>query len=153
LYCGLNVKGTKIAYNETVDCSSVFGAYIFGLFDVNSPEILNSVETVKQLFGVNDGALGLPRYENDYYRRVSPGITGNHWFITSFWLAQYYIDTGESEKALQILDWAKGHATNTGVMGEQLDPVTNEIVSPAPLTWTHAEYIATLLDLIAKDSK
>jgi GH15 family glucan-1,4-alpha-glucosidase len=152
-YCGVNVKGTKIIYNETVDCSSVFGAYIFGLFDANSPEILNSVETVKQLFGINDGVLGLPRYEDDYYRRASPGITGNHWFITSFWLAQYYIDTGESEKALQILDWARSHAMNTGVMGEQLDPVTNEIVSPAPLTWTHAEYIATLLDLIAKDSK
>ena len=39
---------------------------------------------------------------------------------------------------------------STGVMSEQIDPITNEIISPAPLTWTHAEYVATLLDMIAK---
>jgi GH15 family glucan-1,4-alpha-glucosidase len=67
-------------------------------------------------------------------------------------MAQYYIDIGEKEKALNILDWAKDHAMSSGVMGEQLDPITNEVISPAPLTWTHAEYVATLLDLIAKDN-
>lgn len=150
-YRGLNIKSDQIIYDDVVDCSSVFGAYMFGLYDAKSPEMTSSIETVKQLFGINDGALGLPRYENDDYRRVSPGITGNYWFITSFWLAQYYIESGEKGKALEILDWAKSHSLNSGVMGEQLDPVTNEIISPAPLTWTHAEYIATLLDMIVKD--
>ena len=151
VFCrGLNIRQGQIVKDNVLDCSSVFGAYIFGLFDAKSPEMKSSIETVKQTFGVNDGAIGLPRYENDDYRRVSQGITGNKWFITSFWLAQYYIDNNEQDKALQILDWAKSHALNTGVMGEQLDPVTNEIISPAPLTWTHAEYVATLLDMIAK---
>ncbi len=150
-YRGVNINNNQIINDPVIDCSSVFGAYIFGLFDHTSPEILSSIETIKQLFGINDGALGLPRYEDDGYRRVSPGITGNQWFIVSFWLAQYYIDTGERDKALEILDWAKNHALSTGVMGEQLDPVTNQVVPPAPLTWTHAEYIATLLDMIVKD--
>ena len=150
-YLGLNVKGSQLVKNETVDCSSVFGAYIFGLFDSDSDEVLSSINTVEQLFGINKGKLGLPRYENDDYRRVNPEITGNYWFITSFWQAQYYIDKGNKSKALEILDWAKSHAMSTGVMGEQLNPVTNEVISPAPLTWAHAEYVATLLDLIAKD--
>jgi GH15 family glucan-1,4-alpha-glucosidase len=150
-YLGLNVKGSKIVKNDTVDCSSVFGAYIFGLFAADSNELLSSIETIKQLFGINDGKIGLPRYENDEYRRMNLSITGNYWYITSFWMAQYYIDIGEKEKALDILDWAKDHALGTGVMGEQIDPITNEVISPAPLTWTHAEYVATLLDLIAKD--
>ncbi|OIP86274.1 hypothetical protein COV88_01205 [Candidatus Saccharibacteria bacterium CG11_big_fil_rev_8_21_14_0_20_41_19] len=149
-YRGVNIKKSLIVPDDVVDCSSVFGAYIFGLFDHNSPEILSSIATIEQMFGINDGQLGLPRYENDDYRRVSPGITGNQWFIVSFWLAQYYIDSGKEEKALQILDWAKSHALSTGVMGEQLDPVTNQVVSPAPLTWTHAEYVATLLDMIVQ---
>jgi len=150
-YMGLNVKGIQIIKNDVIDCSSVFGAYIFGLFAAESEEMISSVRTIEQLFGTNGIVLGLPRYENDDYRRASPGITGNHWFITSFWLAQYYIDSGEKQKALDILDWAKSHSLSTGVMGEQLDPITNRLVSPAPLTWTHAEYIATLLDLISKD--
>lgn len=150
-YMGLNVKGIQIIKNDVIDCSSVFGAYIFGLFAAESEEMISSVRTIEQLFGTNGIVLGLPRYENDDYRRSSPGITGNHWFITSFWLAQYYIDSGEKQKAIDILDWAKSHSLSTGVMGEQLDPTTNRLVSPAPLTWTHAEYIATLLDLISKD--
>ncbi len=149
-YRGLTVRDGQIIKDGIVDCSSVFGAYIFGLFDAKSPQMKTSVETVEQLFGINSGAIGLPRYENDEYRRVSPGITGNLWFITSFWLAQYYIDSGKTDKALTILDWAKSHALSTGVMAEQIDPATNQIISPAPLTWTHAEYVATLLDLIAK---
>lgn len=147
-YRGLNIKNGRIIKDDVVDCSSVFGAYTFGLFDANSDEIKSSIDTIKQLFGINDGVLGLPRYENDDYRRAHPNITGNYWFVTSFWLAQYYLDINEKQKALDILDWAKSHAISTGVMAEQLDPVTNMIVSPAPLTWTHAEYVSTLLDMI-----
>ena len=152
-YMGVNIKDGQVAYNETIDCSSIFGAYTFGLFANDSIEITSSIATIEQLFGVNDGALGLPRYEDDYYRRASQGITGNYWFISSFWLAQYYIDTGNSTKALEILDWAKSHALSTGIMAEQFDPIKNEIVSPAPLTWTHAEYVTTLLNLINKPKK
>jgi GH15 family glucan-1,4-alpha-glucosidase len=106
-----------------------------------------------QLFGINNGAPGLPRYEDDNYRRNNNGVNGNYWFISSFWLAQYYIDTDQLDKALKILDWAQSHAMSSGVMAEQLDPSTNEIISPAPLTWTHAEYITTLLNLANKTAK
>lgn len=152
-YRGINVKDDQVIYDDVIDCSSVFGAYIFGLFLADSEEILSSISTIEQQFGINGGALGLPRYENDEYRRFSSGITGNYWFVTSFWLAQYYIDIDNTDKALAILNWAKSHAMSSGVMGEQLDPITNEIISPAPLTWSHAEYVATLLDLIAKENK
>ena len=150
-YRGLHIKNGHIVKDDVIDCSSVFGAYMFGLFDAKSDEITSSVETIKHLFGINNGILGLPRYENDDYRRVNSGITGNYWFVTSFWLAQYCIDSGDNKKALEILDWAKSHALRTGVMGEQLNPITNEIISPAPLTWTHAEYLSTLLDMVNED--
>ena len=51
---------------------------------------------------------------------------------------------------MKILDWVKDKASSTGIMAEQFDPAGNTIVSPAPLTWTHSEYVATLLDMIAK---
>ena len=150
---GVDFKDDVLVNDDVVDCSSVFGSYIFGLFAADSPEIKNSIETIKQMFGINDGMIGLPRYEDDNYRRVSKGITGNYWFITTLWLAQYYIDNNEDDKAVAILDWTKSHAMSTGMMSEQVDPVTHEIVSPAPLTWTHSEYVSTLLDLVAKQKK
>ncbi len=152
-YRGIYEKDGQIIYDDVVDCSSVFGAYIFGLFDSSSNEIKTSVETIKQMFGVNDGRIGLPRFEDDEYRRVSLELTGNHWFITSLWLAQYFIDQNDLLGATSILDWVRDHALSTGVMAEQFDPVSNEIISPAPLTWAHAEYVATLLDMIVKGNK
>jgi len=152
-YRGLSIKDGRIIKDDVIDCSAVFGVYMFGLFEATSDEVVSSVNSLKQLFGINNGVLGLPRYENDKYRRNSSGITGNYWFVTSLWLAQYCIDTGDLKKANEILDWVKSHSLSTGMMAEQLDPVTNEIVSPAPLTWTHAEYVSTLLDLVNNEKE
>jgi len=147
-YKGLIVKNGEIIKDGTVDCSSVFGSFMFGLFPSTSNEVTSAVESVKELFGVNQGAIGLPRYENDDYRRSNQDITGNWWFITSLWLAQYYIECNNNEKAMEILDWVRDSSLSTGMMSEQMDPISQEIISPAPLTWTHAEYISTLLDTI-----
>lgn len=147
-YRGVNVKYNQVVYDEVIDNSSVFGSYIFGLFDRNGQEIKSSIETIKHIFGINNGAIGLPRCENDDYRRVSSDINGNLWFITSLWLAQYYLDNDKTDEAYKIIRWTRDSALETGIMAEQIDPITNQIVSPAPLTWTHAEYLATLLDTI-----
>lgn len=149
-YKGLNVKNGKIVYNETVDNACVFGPYIFGLFDAQSEEVVSSIKTVEQIFNITDDKIGLPRYENDYYRRTDPKIAGNYWFVTTLWHAQYHIENGNIEKAEKILEWTRNHATSTGVMSEQLDPTNDQTISPGPLTWSHAEYLSTLLDLAAK---
>jgi len=149
-YKGLHVKNGEIIKDGTIDCSSAFGAFMFGLFPSDSDEVTSAVETIKELFGVNQGTIGLPRYENDDYRRSDPSVTGNWWFITTLWLAQYYIEQGNVAQAMTILDWVKSKALGTGMMAEQIDPVSQEIISPAPLTWTHAEYLSTLLDTITE---
>lgn len=134
--------------DDVIDNSAVFGAYMFGLFPSTSHEVLSSIDTIKNVFDLNNGKIGLPRYQDDYYRRRSSEVTGNYWFVTSFWLAQYYAENNQPENALKILDWALELALPTGVMSEQIDPQTMEEVSPAPLTWSHAEYVSTILDLI-----
>lgn len=149
-YRGLVVKDGEIIKDGVVDCSSVFGAFMFGLFPASGREVSMAVESVKEMFGINQGAPGLPRYENDDYRRSNPQVTGNWWFITSMWLAQYYIEQNNTDQAMVILDWVKEHSLDTGMMAEQIDPISLEIVSPAPLTWTHAEYISTLLDTVTE---
>ncbi len=40
---------------------------------------------------------------------------------------------------------------STGMMGEQINPLTEEVIAPAPLTWSHAEYVATLIDLLGRE--
>jgi GH15 family glucan-1,4-alpha-glucosidase len=147
-YKGLIVKNGEIQYNTTIDTSSFFGSFMFGLFPVGSPELLAAVETLEATFLPQKG---LPRYENDYYYRVSDTIPGNSWMITTLWLAQYYLETNQTKKANELLSWVRAHAGETGILPEQINPFDQSFVSVAPLTWSHAEYVATLLDTIANE--
>ncbi len=146
---GLNVEKDLIIKNNTIDCSAVFGAFMFGLFDVDSLEVTSSIETTKEFFGINNGSIGLPRYENDTYRRNNDQGVSNYWLISTMWLAQYYIEQGD-ERYKDIMSWVNRSSLSTGMMSEQVDPFTNENIAPAPLTWTHAEFITTLLDSISE---
>jgi GH15 family glucan-1,4-alpha-glucosidase len=106
---------------------------------------------------------GLARYEDDYYFRRSEDIQrvpGNPWIICTLWAAQFYIEhaseTRELETPLGLLMWAADRAAESGVLPEQVHPYTGEPLSVSPLTWSHAEFVATTLlyldrrDLLAK---
>jgi GH15 family glucan-1,4-alpha-glucosidase len=152
-YKGVLVKDGHVEYNNTFDLSSIFGVFMFGLYPIDSEEVQTSIQTLTKLFGVDTGTIGLPRYENDAYRRVSPNVTGNWWIISSLWLAQYYIEIDEKEKASKIIAWVQQHGSHTGMLAEQLSPLDESPVSVEPLTWSHAEFLATLLDTIATKDK
>lgn len=144
---GLYVNDGDIEYDTTFDCASWFGCFMFGLYTVDSDELRKSISTLEDRFGVSGAVTGLPRYEDDPYRRSESGITGNYWFICSLWLAQYYLEVERIDDAMRIVDWVKDQMLSTGMLAEQFDPVKNEAIAPAPLTWSHAEYLATLLDM------
>lgn len=149
-YKGIIVKDGHIEKDDTFDMSSVFGAFMFGLFPSGSDELSSTIKTLKDIFGIDQDTIGLPRYENDNYQRQDSSITGNHWFITTLWLAQYYIEHNQTDEAMKIIDWVKQHTLSTGVLSEQVNPLNDTILSVAPLTWSHAEYVATLLDTITE---
>jgi glucoamylase len=105
---------------------------------------------MEETFGVTGGTIGLPRYEHDNYSRVDPHTLGNWWIITTLWSAQYYAETGRIDDAKRILTWVNSRADTTGVLPEQISPRDDSQVSVSPLTWSHAEYLSTLLDTIDK---
>lgn len=148
-YKGVNVKDGTVHYDDQIDASSVFGAFMFGLFPVDSQELKGALATLLDTLTVKPGG-GIARHEVDYYYRVDNSTPGNAWNVTTLWLAQYYIETNQPEKGLELLEWVKANALRTGVMSEQLNPHDNTPVSVAPLTWSHAEYVATLLDTITE---
>lgn len=151
VYRGLSVDNGEITYDATIDNAAVFSAFMFGLFDAESDEIKASIATVSAVFEETKERPGLPRYENDYYRRSRADVNGNWWYITTLWKAQYNIEMGNTEDAKSTIDWINDHMIATGMMGEQIDPITEEIIAPAPLTWSHAEYVATMIDLVNKE--
>ncbi len=139
---------TDIMYDDTIDVSSFYGAFMFGLFDVNSDEITGSFKTLERTFGTeNQDVLPLPRYENDMYNRQDPDSLGNPWFITTLWQAQFLMETNQAARAAKIVDWVRGYMLKSGVLAEQINLKTKAILSVAPLAWSQAEFINTVIDL------
>ena len=151
-YKGISVAedGTVIP-NDVIDMSSIFGAFMYGLFPIHSDETQAAIQTAIETFAFDaDSRPGLPRYEGDTYLRPEGAEEPNWWFNTSLWLAQYYLEREESEKADAILRWVRDSAWSTGMLTEQVNPKTREEASLSPLCWSQAEYLSTLLDTITE---
>ncbi len=141
----------EVTVDETLDLSSFFGAFMYGLFPVDSSRTSEAARTIEKLLKSTDPATpGFPRYEHDTYRRANDSSLGNWWFVTSLWMAQYYLETGREADAWKIIDWARDSMWPTGVLTEQVDPASGAEVSVAPLAWSQAEYLSTLLDTITE---
>jgi glucoamylase len=102
---------------------------------------------------MSEGQLGLPRYENDDYHRKDGTGYGNYWFIASLWLAQYAQEIGDLEFRDALIHWVASQADRSRMLAEQLHPETSEPLSVSPLVWSHAEFMATMLDVIDGDHR
>jgi GH15 family glucan-1,4-alpha-glucosidase len=138
-------------FDTTIDASSLYGAVMFGLYDADDPYVLDSVQTLEDTLLDYSPTKGLPRYENDYYHRIDDSSLGNPWFVTTFWYAQYLNENGNTEKAKEYLHWAKNRMLKSGVLPEQIHPETGKHMSVAPLIWSQAEYVNTVLDIFGKN--
>lgn len=123
----------------------------------DAPKIAATMQAVRDRLWVKTDVGGVARYENDYYHQVSQDIEnvpGNLWFICTLWLAQWYIAMAQTKDdlkpALDILNWAADHALPSGVMAEQVHPYTNAPLSVSPLTWSHATFVITVLEYMAR---
>jgi GH15 family glucan-1,4-alpha-glucosidase len=144
----INKHGSGYTKDTTLDMSSIYGIYTYGVLPYDDTLVQESIKTIEQHLVLHDGITGVPRYQKDYYFMRADGVS-NPWFITTLWLAQYYAVTAKDEKTLSkvthALKWTYQHASKSGVLSEQLHPYTGEQLSATPLTWSHAEYVRTFI--------
>ena len=148
-------NGTLV-YDDSCD-ASLWGLFAFGLYDANDERIIATMKMLRDTLWLKTDVGGLSRYEGDDYHRVDPRYPGNPWFICTLWLADHLTDQARSEKELQeplkILEWVVEHALPSGVLAEQVHPVTGNPLSVSPLTWSHATYVATTRRIMRKISR
>jgi GH15 family glucan-1,4-alpha-glucosidase len=139
--------------DASIDSSLAF-VFAFGPFAATDHVVVNTMNSIVKQLWVRTDLGGLARYENDEYRRTSKNIPGNPWFITTLWLARWYIAKATSfeelKAALDLLSWAVKRSTQTGILGEQFDPQTGLSVSVQPLIWSHAEFVNAVCEYIDK---
>jgi GH15 family glucan-1,4-alpha-glucosidase len=141
-----------LQYDDVLDVSSMYGMLMYGDPEFAGEQTEQTVKAIESILLDKTPSGGSPRYEHDVYFASDPPFLGNPWFVTTLWLAQYYVRVGKLDEARRLVDWTVKHALPSGVLSEQVNPTTGEIISVTPLVWSHAELINTLLDLKHKQS-
>ena len=143
----------NLVYDNTCD-ASLWGLFAFGLYDAEDERIIATMKELRQKLWLKTEVGGLARYEGDYYHRVDEGFPGNPWFICTLWLADHLTNLAANENDLQeplrILEWVSEHALPSGVLAEQVHPVTGKPLSVSPLTWSHATLVASTRRIMRK---
>lgn len=139
--------------DHTVDSSSM-QVLLLGILPPDDPMVHTNLQVCKDALWLNTEVGGMARYQDDYYHRVSHDLPGNPWIICTMWLAQSLIATAKDQEHLHeaenLLRWAMRWAAPSGVMAEQLNPYTGEPLSVSPLTWSHAEFLKSVMDFAQK---
>ena len=138
----------------TIDASSFFGIYQFGVLAPDDPRLITTRETTLRELSDPLPVGGVARYQGDQYHRRDETMPGNSWIITHLWMIQHEIARTTSERELrgvnESLRWVVRLARESGVLSEQVDPHTGDQRSVAPLAWSHAEYVRTVMSYLRK---
>lgn len=127
--------------------SSMAGAFVYGLFAAGDPRMVNTMRAIQQQLENKLPGGGLARHTDDYYHHISGNYAecpGNPWFISALWMADWLTETGDRLAARTWLEWCVAHALPSGVMAEQIHPITGEPLSVSPLTWSHAAFVSSV---------
>lgn len=153
------VDGETIEKDMTPD-ASVMLLPVLGVIPATDPRMVSNMKQFSELLKVRTPIGGLARYPGDFYHSAvqpSADVPGNPWIITTLWLACWHIDCAktldELKPAKEILEWAAKYATKTGILPEQMHPYTGAPLSVAPLTWSHATFVDTMVRYREKEKE
>lgn len=137
----------SLQFDNILDLSSLYGVMTFGLHN-SSEQLKQTAVKIEEILLDKSPSGGSPRYEHDNYFASDPPLMGNPWFVTTLWMAQYYVRTGNVAKARSYIDWTMQHTTESGTLPEQINPSDGSSLSVSPLVWSHAELANTILDIM-----
>ena len=154
-------SGTRIEggykLNEVIDIS-LLSLTTLGVFDPGDARMEDTSAAIREQLWLKTPIEGCARYQGDVYQRSDDSpkdIPGNPWFISTLWLAEYYIDHASNfeqlKLALPYIEWCVKNALPSGVLAEQVHPVDGSPLCVSPLTWSHSAYVWTVLRYIEKE--
>ena len=123
--------------DEKMDISILGIVTPFEMFDAKEDKIDNTIQRINQTLKTYTG--GYLRFEGDNYM----GGT-NPWPIANLWMALYYLELGEKEKAKDCFDFVVKTATKQGFLGEQVDNISLQANWIIGLAWSHSMFLIVL---------
>jgi len=127
--------------------SSLYSIWHFGILEDKDPRVRAAMNTLWGRLQVRCGTGGIARYHDDYYFRVTENleeVPGNPWVISTLWAAQWFLRTGETDRAVDLVETCLRLSNQMGLLPEQWNPYDATPRSVIPLTWSHAVMVETL---------
>lgn len=141
---GLHPEFQGHKQERVLDIASLFGMSEYGPLKPDDTAVYATMRAIEENNIVGGGVI---RYRGDDYMKTSPHVTANPWHVCTLWLGRHYLNTGDRDGAIKMLDWSLEHTPSNGIMSEQIDPETSEPRGVSPLVWSHAEYLSLLQKL------
>lgn len=153
-YKQLIKQDNETIYDDTIDASSFYGLFKFAVLDIGDDRLNKAYKLIEDKLRCKTEIGGIARYLGDNYYQTGNDIAGNPWFVTTLWMSQYDISRAQNEadleKVKQVLKWVVDHAFPSGILSEQINPYTGEHLSVAPLIWSQAEFVFTVIQYLEK---
>jgi GH15 family glucan-1,4-alpha-glucosidase len=125
---------------NSLDASTLTFSLV-GYADPGSDKMTSTVDMIKRHLTTND--LVFRNRDNDDTVSSDEGTFG----ICNFWLAENLAKAGKVEEAMLYFDKMLAHSSPTGLLSEELDPASGELLGNYPQGFSHIGLINAALSI------
>jgi GH15 family glucan-1,4-alpha-glucosidase len=131
---------TSTFNGNSLDASSLVFSLV-GFCPASSPEMVSTVQRICEQLSKNNLIFR--------YRNSEDGLQGDEgcFGICSFWLAENLAKSGKLKEAVQIFETVLEHASPAGLLSEEIDPSSHELLGNYPQGFTHIGLINAAISI------
>ena len=116
--------------SDELDASNLMVALV-GFLPADDPRVLATIEATEDRLTDERGLV--------YRYRSSDGLEGEEgtFLLCTFWLAQALAQAGQQVRARAVFERAAGFVNDVGLLAEEVDPVSGELLGNFPQAFSH----------------
>ena len=121
---------TQAFGSDDLDASTLMMP-IVGFLPATDPRMRSTIDAIAERLTDKHGLV--------YRYRASDGLAGEEgtFLLCTFWLAQAQALAGEVEQAKATFEQAIAYANDIGLLSEEVDPASNELLGNFPQAFSH----------------
>jgi alpha,alpha-trehalase len=121
---------TQTFGSDDLDASSLMMP-IMGFLPATDPRMRSTIDAIAERLTDEHGLV--------YRYRATDGLAGEEgtFLLCTFWLAQAQALAGEVKQARKTFEQAIAYANDVGLLAEEVDPVSNELLGNFPQAFSH----------------
>ena len=112
---------------------------LYGFLPATDPRVSDTIEAIARELTED----GLVRRYQAAEQRSPDGLAGTEgaFVLCSFWLVSALAQAGRTERAERLFDRVAGYANDLGLLAEEIDPRTGELLGNFPQAFSHVGLI------------